>query len=560
MTQIRSSLNVWTLFAAVTLTVIIAAALVWAIHHPYGVHWDEAQYLNEGSIDAQRLQHGMLLKLGGRLLVKSWGRPPAYRLLALPLLGLLGFHTTTARCTSLICYALSSLFVYLASRRIAGRGAGGFAMLCFLLSPVVVSASIWFSTEGPLYLATSAMFYFLFRIWDDRTEQSIGWIGLGLAIGLGLLSKASFIAIMAPVMLLWLVAGRWERIGIGHLISLWKAGLVALIVAGPWWALNIKPAIAMAQQARGFVANSLGPPSFGTWARWLSTVCQSLLGYGLSILICVVLLGWIYRRFIKKSVDLVPSQKAALWASACAGCPIVLIQLTGTNHLLRHISPAVIPLAIAAGVLVGNLDWDRSRAFVVLTTVLLVAQLLLIVTPLFFPNREPLDAGLANASLPWRIMARSEQWDWDPLLRISRDCGIDSPAISYLGLGPAFNQPQIERPWATWAASMRDTTFPYPDVRLLWRYEQGPLDWAKVMAAAEQSDIVVTAPHYVGDVTDKDDVENRHNAEFAARLSSDSAFRSPISLEMGRFKAVELQVFTKKSLPCHLPESVPGKP
>jgi hypothetical protein len=68
-------------------------------------------------------------------------------------------------------------------------------VLIFALSPVVVSASIWFSTEGPLYLATSAMLYYLFVTWTERSEKSRSWIGLELAIGLGLLSKASFVAI-----------------------------------------------------------------------------------------------------------------------------------------------------------------------------------------------------------------------------------------------------------------------------------------------------------------------------------------------------------------------------
>jgi hypothetical protein len=559
MTQSQSERSVWPIAAAIgVIAIILAAGIAWSLHHPFPVHWDEAIDINEAQLDTQRLQHGMLLSLGNRLLIKCWGRPPAYRLLALPFLGLTGFHTTTARLISLACFAFSSLFVYLSTRRFTRRAASAFATLIFSLSPVIISASIWFSTEGPLYLATSAMFYYLFKIWTEKPEQRSSWIGLGLAVGIGMLSKASFLAIVLPLMTFSLVAGLRRQFGIRNLASQRNAGLLALLIAMPWWLLNIKPAIAVAKQARGFSPNSLGPPSIATWAQWLNTVCQSLLGYGLSILICLVVVTWIYRAVVKKAIVLDPLERTALWACACAGVPIVAVQLTGTNHMLRHISPAVIPLAIAVGVLAGNIGWDRSHPFLALSGILFCLQLQMIVAPVLFPNKHPLESGFANAWLPGRVMARREQWNWEPVLRISHDCGADAPSIGYLGMGSTLNPPQIERPWVAAAASTGNMAFPRPDVRLLWRYEQGPLDWQKVMGEAELSDIVLTAPHYVGDVAES--INNRYNAEFAQRLSSDQLFRSPTTIEMGSFEPVEVLVFVKKSLPCQLPERTAAKP
>ncbi len=548
--QMRNGLSLWTVCAVATPLVIIVASIVWSLHHPFGVHWDEAIYLNQAQIDAQRLQHGMLLKLGGRILIKSAGRPPAYRILALPILGLFGFHTTVVRLVSIACFALSALFVYLAARRVGSSVAGGFATLIFCLSPVVVSACMWFGTEGPLYLATSAMLYYIFKCWTDKSDYWSNWVGLGLAIGIGLLAKASFVVIMLPVLAFWLAVGRRRESGIPKLAALWKAGLLALLVAGPWWLLNVRPAIAMTREARGFVANSLGPPSLATWLRWLGTVGQGLLGYGLSILIMLVVIASVREAMVRNKAFLDPLQRMAIGACACAGGPIILVQLTGTNHLLRHISPAMIPLAVVVGMLADWSGWARSVPSVVTSCVLFCAQLGMIVAPVFVPNKHPLDSGLVNASLPWRIMTRREQWNWEPLLRISRDCGVDSPVIAYLGMGPTFNPPQIERPWAAAAGSAGGATYAYPDVQLLWRYELGPLDWQKVMGSAEHSDIVVTAPHYVGELADKDDSDNQYNAEFAGRLATSPLFRSPISLEMGRFDPVEVVVFVKKSLPC----------
>src|SRR5208282_5324062 len=482
MKQIKSRVNLWPVLAAAGVTIIMVAAVCWSLHHPYGASWDEAEYLNEAQIDAQRLQHGMLLRLGGRILIKSLGRPPAYRVLALPVLGLFGFHTIAVRLVSLACFALSSLFVYLATRRIGNSVAGGFATLIFCLCPIVVSASMWFSTEGPLYLATSAMLYYIFRCWTDKLQDWTTWAGLGSAIGLGFLAKASFISIVLPVLALWLVAGYRRELGIPNLVSQWKAGFLALLLAAPWWVLNIKPAIAMTQQARGFVANSLGPPSLVTWLRWLSTVGQSLLGYGLSILIALVVIASLRKAMARKKARLDPLQKLALGACACAGLPIVLAQLTGTNHLLRHISPAVIPLAIAVGLLADWSGWVRASLSVAISGVLFCGQLAMIVVPVLYPNDHPVDSGMVNGYYPWRIMARVDQWDWAPLEKISRSCGLEAPRISYLGGNRAFDPPQMERPFAAAEASTSLATFPYPDVKWLWRYEQGPINWQTVMA------------------------------------------------------------------------------
>src|SRR5271165_4451989 len=115
MKESASERGIWPYFAAATLVVIILAAIRWSLAHPYGIHWDEAQYLNLVRADLQRLQHGMLVKLAGGIL-KTWARPPAYRLLALPFLVPFGFHTTMARLSSLTCFGLSLWFTYLETR------------------------------------------------------------------------------------------------------------------------------------------------------------------------------------------------------------------------------------------------------------------------------------------------------------------------------------------------------------------------------------------------------------------------------------------------------------
>jgi 4-amino-4-deoxy-L-arabinose transferase-like glycosyltransferase len=527
------------------------AATRWSLDHPYGTSWDEAGYINEVLVDAQRLEHGLLLKLGGRILIKSYGRPPAYRPLALPFLVVFGLHTASARLMCLVCFALSAGLIYLATRRIDNDLAGAFAALVFALAPIVVSACSWLSTEGPLYLGTSAMMYYLFASWTDKTERPANWIGLGLAVGLGFLSKASFAAIAIPVLAFWFVVGRWSHLGVPSLWSQRKAGALALMMAAPWWILNLRASLAYTQYARGFVANSLGPPSLATWAKWFGTVLQSLLGHGLSILIGLVVIAWFRKAIFMKQSVLDPLQRAALGACACAGLPIVLAQLSGTNHLLRHISPAVIPLAIAIGVLADKTGWVGSKAAISISYILAFGQLLMIVTPLVHANNRPIEDGFANGALPWRIMARRDQWDWRPLQNIAHRCGREAPAISYLGIGPGFDPPSIEYPWVASVASTSLAAFDLPDVKWLWRDEDGPVDWQKVMDLAGQSDLVLTAPHYTGGLMEFAS-DNQNNAEFADRLSRDPRFKGPIRLTMGRFEPVEVTVFVRKNLVCQV--------
>jgi hypothetical protein len=534
----------------------MAAALRWSFAHPYGVHWDEAEYFNDVQIDVHRLQSGMLLKLGGRLLLKTWGRPPAFRLLSDPVLALVGFHTLSARMVSLALFGFSIWFVYLAVKRIASQAAAALAALVFALSPEVVSASIFFGTDTSLYLATSAMFYFLIALWSEKSAKPANQIGLGLALGLGFLAKTSFIVIALPVLAFWFAAAHWGKRELPSLASQWKAGALAFVVAGPWWIINAKAAFAYGHYARTFVRNSLGTPSLATGFRWLNSAAQCLLGHGIGVLIVLLLVGCVVA-MVRGEKSFHPLQKTVLVACACAGLPIICAQLSGTNHLLRHVSPAMIPLAIATGILFESLGWDRSRAMTAVACALLCMQLGMLVEPVVSPNTEPVELGFVNGALPWRTMVRFDQWDWSPVRAIADGCRLQDPKISYLGNGRAFNKPQIEYPWVVRSASTKGAAVDLPDPTWLWRYENGPIDWQSLMNTAGQSDIVLTAPRFVGEAAYGEDRDNRYDADFAARLSQDQRFRKASVLEMGRFEPVEILVFVNKNLVCQSDDGVP---
>jgi 4-amino-4-deoxy-L-arabinose transferase-like glycosyltransferase len=547
----------WVLFATAIVFLILVAATRWIIVHPYGIHWDEAYYFNEALSDIHKLHSGSLRQLASILIGGDPFRPPAYRLLALPFLALFGFHTVIARFVTLACWLATTAFIYLTSRRIASSAAAAMAVLVFCLAPEVLSASTFFSTEGPLLLATSAMLYFILDHWSVESGRR-GWIGLGLAMGLGLLSKITFILIAFPI----LVTFTWHRpkpLSVQALSPILKSGALALILAAPWWLKNIGPAVAYGGMARQQPRESFGAPSLLTWAKWLGSVAMGLLGPAITVLICLIVIVSVRRILIKKEACLKPLHRTMGWACVCASLPLVVLQLSGMNHNLRYLTPAVITSAIAVGVLSEATGWIRSRAAVAISGMLIVVQLLMIVTPVAFPKPYPVDPGLVNGGLPWGIWVRFEQWDWKPLRDIASSCGLPQPRISFLGIGRPLNPPQIQYPWFVDGTVSSDERLWRSQPVWLWRYEQGSFDWQAVMSASDQSDIVVTAPHFIGQVSDKQDLDNRYNYEFAQRLAADPLFQGPIRLKMGRFEPVEVTVFVKADLSCHFSNVGPSQ-
>jgi len=548
----------WLWLIAFLLIPVVVAAIRWIVEHPYGIHWDEALYFNNVLIDLQKLHSGSWRKVASILIGPDGAHPPGNLLVALPFLAVFGFHTALARLVTLACWGLSGGTLYLTTRRLASPAAAAVAVVVFCLSPEVISASVFFSTEGPFYLATAVMLYFVSFYWDDTPEPPRGWILLGLAIGLGLLAKSSFVLIAAPVLAATLFLTARQR-RISALSSFLKAGAVAFLVAAPWWLENFRFAANYTKFAREQPRNSLGPVSLLTWAKWFFTVVVSLIGPALSILIALIVIMAIRKTVVKKEVRLSPALRAGLVACACGVLPTVALQLSGTNHLLRYLCPAMIPFAMAVGIQSEATGWIRSRSALAVSGALAAVQMLIVITPVIFPNHQPVDPGFYNGGLPWRIMVRFEQWDLQPLREIAQGCGLEKPRIAFLGMGRPLNPPQILYPWyAAGVTANERNGFPQPE--WLWRFEQGPLDWRQVMSSAEQSDMVLTAPTFVGQATDRQNIDNQYSREFAEKLAADPHFRRPQRLQVGRFEPVELLVFLRNDLACRTSTAARTKP
>ena len=551
--QARSEERSWLLLTGLLLLPLVIACIRWIFDHPYGIHWDEALYFNNLLRDLHNLHSGSLRQLGSILIGGDIRRPPANLFLALPFVAVLGFRTAIARLVTLACWGVSGWIIYKTTRRFASSAAASLAVLIFCLSPEVISASVFFSTEGPFFIATSGMLYFASFLWSDEVEHPRVWIGLGLAIGLGFLAKSSFLVIAFPVLAITIILFlRRKSWSLQTLSGFLKAGTLAFFVAAPWWIKNLGPALEYTRFAREQPRNSLGAPSLVTWAKWFFTVVVSLVGPGTSLLIGIVAIFVIRKFLIKREVGLEPAHRAALAACGFAILPLVALQLSGTNHLLRYLCPAVIPLAIVAGLFSDVTGWIRAKGALSISAALAAVQVGMLVTPVAFPNHQPVDPGLYNGGYPWRILVRFEQWDLRPIREISQSCGLEKPTIAFLGAGRPLNPPQILYPWFAAGESPSDGKG-FAEPLWLWRYEQGSFGWKPVMRGAEQSDIVLTAPGFVGQATDRQNLDNQYNQEFVDRLAADPLFRGPIRFKTGRFEPVEVNVFVKSNLACRLP-------
>lgn len=534
----RFTERLWLIFAVVSVSLVVAAGVSWIVNHPYGADWDEAQYFNQAQTDIRIFE---VNGLGVRSLAKAFlltdrPRPPAYRMLVIPFSYLLGFSPAKARLVSLAFFVLSLLFVYFGTRRIAGRVGSAFAVIFLCLCPEMISSCMVFYTEYPLYLATAAMLYFLCRSWDRQRESSGNWIGLGLSFGLGALAKTSFLLVGGPLLLLSFLIS-WRKIAAGpSIMSLFRAAVLGALIALPWWILNARQAFGLATYARNYGRHSLGPASLETWVHWLSQVAQSAIGLPLAVLSLLIIAVSILGQRDDIDTGKNRMQKTVMGVCFMAGMPLVLSVISSTNHSLRYMTPAIILFAAGLGVLVERTQMIRAPLVLMSSGVLFVVQLVMILVPAIHPIPLPLHMLEFGERPPWLVMARLEQWDLNQLREAARSYGFEKPSISLLGNGREFNQEQIMYQWLVHHEAV-------PRVEWLWRYEEGAIDWDKILKSINASDIVLTAVNYVGDKSDKQELDNQHNNEFAKRLESDSRFKGPIRIGMGRFESVDLVVF-----------------
>ena len=169
-----------------------------------------------------------------------WSRHPAWGYYSKPpmvawvigLFAMAGESELAIRCGTLLLHALSALLAYALGRRMLGSAAGLAAGLLFASLPIVGFNSLFMTADAPLFFFWALACLALWRALNGNAWAD--WLLLGIAAGLGMLSKYSM-AIFAPsaclVLCLPHYRAHWRN------PRCWLAVLLALLVFAPnlWW-------------------------------------------------------------------------------------------------------------------------------------------------------------------------------------------------------------------------------------------------------------------------------------------------------------------------------------
>jgi len=140
------------------------------------------------------------------------------------------------RLPALVSWCVMALYATLYARDLGGRAVALRTALLASALPFFFLAGWLMTPDAPLAAAWAAALYYLQRALVDGRERA--WIGAGIAIGAGMLSKYPMILVPAAALAFVLVDPRSRR----ALVSpwAWGAALLALVVFSPVMAWNVQ--------------------------------------------------------------------------------------------------------------------------------------------------------------------------------------------------------------------------------------------------------------------------------------------------------------------------------
>jgi hypothetical protein len=531
------------MLAAVIAVLVFVAVLVaagrWALREPLPTTPDEAHYLKYLLHDHDAYARGGLRKLAAAIIYDDRTRPPAYRLMVLPWVALLGPAFAHMRLLAMAWLCVAAALVAATVRRLTGSWpAGVLAAVAGCLATKVVLSTIHFGTEYATFVGTALVAFGLFRDWDRPTAdaRSLRWWPLALGLAISALAKASF-APLAVGPLLIVAAAWWAGWTRGPRPSyLLAAAGVALVLAGPWWAFNFGRALGFAKYSLQFQRRSFGAPGIGTSVAYLTSIARYEIGLPITLLIAAPLVAFTVLAVARR--NRFGSTAAAVVALAIPPLLLIGLQMVSPNQDGRLVSNGFVPLAMAAVVAAAALGWFRSWIAPALAVVAVAVQAAMIAMPpetvTAVTARVPLLAVSLRPGLrPWPMC------DWEPLRDICAAHGLPAPRVAVLGNANTFDSDQVEIPWARHGQAVR--------VDQLWRWDAGDYSADKVAADAARADVVITAPGLVGDELEHESRDNQYNAAFAARLTADPAYGPPAHLTVGGADPIAVDVFFRRS-------------
>jgi 4-amino-4-deoxy-L-arabinose transferase-like glycosyltransferase len=506
-----SSIRWWQILCLAALAFVALTMTYWSLRHKQPIQWDENEYLNVNYRDLITKHHGGWPAYFSSLVQTYPYRPPAYRLMAIPVTLTIGPKLLVLRAIGVLAFLASAWLMYRAVAIASDRRAGLLAAMLFGCSLGMIDACRWYGTESTSYLAIAGSMWCMFRLVRDPRAPHRWWIGLGVAIGVGLLSKMSFPWIVGPMYGVILIAAIAKQVPWRTIGKLALAGVVALLVAGPWYLANFDKYVEYARISQKWDRKAIGDTTGQIVVNWLNGIYVR--GFGPVLTIAIILA--VCAALVKRSRQ----PKMLLLICLAASLPFPMAQLLfSVNHSVRVITPAFVPAIAGVAILVAGLL--RHRAAIGVVTAVIVLQLALVVWP-------------------WNRTYYA-LWDLRPMVKLAGLENRPRPNIAFAGLHADFDVEGVATPFLERGVE--------PKVAVLWSSGQ-PLDLAAIRAKAIAADAVLVVPDYDG--TDmaafKFDRENVHNREIDQWLRDSGDFQPPRTFVVGDQPAYTVNVYLPKA-------------
>ena len=257
-----------TCFAALIGTQLCST--IWAFANPSPHHWDNADYLNLAYNDLWAFKFGGpenhtpgLAGVWDSLINADHHRPPGYRMVAAPFLFLGVAMLPMLRALSLGLFWMTLYILYRTATLVLDGAAGKIAGLVTAtlvgLYLEVGWAARLYGTEYTLYFSVALLLWCVARSTTESGRSTSTWILLGFSLGLGVLSKLSFLFLAAPAGAV--VFGLVLRKKLPGL-TIWKllgALLIGCAMARPYYRYHIFEAAHYGQDMLQFQRHSPEP-------------------------------------------------------------------------------------------------------------------------------------------------------------------------------------------------------------------------------------------------------------------------------------------------------------
>ena len=371
------------LLVALGFAVVAFVVVVWLALDRRPPEWDHANQLERVVACAQDLERGDVRTL----LARSSFYPPLVPCAASVLYRLVPTDAAAAQAVMLAFLAVGMVAVFLTGRALAGGPAGVVAAWTFASAPFVVFLAMRFQLDLPL--ATMVGLALLVLLSTPGLRHP-GWSALlGLVLALGMLTKPTYAAYVAPSIVVVLLLERSRRMLLNAALAAVVAGALSL----PWYGPRVLglPAQASArsfrQAAESGHAATLSREALLFYPTWIWTE--------FGVIAVLLALGGV-------AVGIVRRQWALL---AAAVVPLVLF--TGLqNKNLRYVLPALPAIAVVAGLAAAALPERARRVVLVLVAVAGVAQ----VTSTAFAVPPPVT--LPGLGVPSVLASPPARRDW----------------------------------------------------------------------------------------------------------------------------------------------------